>query len=185
MPLRVQFEITGPQGSPWLSTMHFSGTTLANAQGAANAVRAFWLALQGKIHGTAVGRVLPDVIIINDITGLPTGSFTVTPGDPISFTGGQPLLPPTTQALVRWRTGVYDAGREIRGRTFIPGITTFNNDQGKPDSALLANLTSAAAALVADANSELVVYSKKAGASAVVTGGSPWTLFAELRTRRD
>lgn len=185
MALQVQFEITGNAGGPWLSTMHFSGTTLTNAQNAADAVRAFWVELQGAIHESLDGRIVPEVVIINDLTSEPTGLFTVTPGDPVSFTSGAAMLPVASQALVRWRTGVYDGGREIRGRTFIPGITTVNNNSGVPASGLLAALTTAAGNLVSDADSELTVYSRTKRVNAVVIGGTPWTEFATLRSRRD
>src|SRR5690349_17726483 len=130
MSLRVKFEFTGGDGGPWLSTMNFAGTTSTNAQDAADAVRTFWLAMQGLIHDTITGRVLPEVLIINDVTGNPEGIFSVTPGDPVDFVAGQPILPEATQGLVRWRTGVFSGGHEIRGRTFIPGLTQNSNDQG-------------------------------------------------------
>lgn len=185
MSLRVRFEITGPAGAPWLSTMNFQGTTLTNAQDSADAVRAFWLALQGSIVDTATGRVLPEVLIINDVTGEPTGIFSITPGDPITFTASNTLLPRTTQALVRWRTGVYSNGREIRGRTFIPGLTQVANNQGRPASGITSTLTTAANALISDVDSVFGVYSKRNGALAVVNAASVWNEFAELRTRRD
>lgn len=185
MSLRVRFEITGPSGAPWLSTMNFQGTTLTNAQDAADAVRTFWVGLGGQIVDTAQGRILPEVLIINDVTGEPTGIFNVTPGDPVTFTASNTLLPRTTQALVRWRTGVYSNGREIRGRTFIPGLTQASNNQGRPSGGIVAQLTTLANALIADTDSVLGVYSKRNGALAVVNAASVWSEFAELRTRRD
>lgn len=185
MSLRVRFEFTGPTGAPWLSTMNFQGTTSTNAQDAADAVRTFWLAFQGSIVDTAKGSVLPEVLIINDLTGEPEGLFNITPGDPITFTASNTMLPRQTQLLIRWRTGVYSGGREIRGRTFVPGLTEVNNDIGVPSSGIKSTAQTAAAALIADADSSLGVYSKTHGALAVVSAASVWAEWATLRTRRD
>lgn len=185
MSLRVRFEITGPPGAPWLSTMNFQGTTQTNAQDAADAVRTFWLGLQGNIVDTASGRIIPEVLIINDVTGEPEGIFSVTPGDPVTFTASNTLLPRTTQGLIRWRTGVFAGGREIRGRTFVPGLTQAANNQGRPASGIITAMQNAANGLISDVDSVLGVYSKVNGALAVVNAATVWSEFAELRTRRD
>lgn len=183
--LLIRTDLTGLSGGPYLSTMHFAGSTLANAQDAADAVRTFWNAVRGEFSPAQTAQVQSDVTVLDDITGEPTGLHQVTaPAAVVGLAAGE-ALPYGVQELVRWRTGSYIAGREIRGRTFIPGMCEPQNDNGRPTAASVATITAAAAALIADPDCNLIVYSRKNQTGSQVQSGTCWNQFANLRSRRD
>jgi hypothetical protein len=99
--------------------------------------------------------------------------------------GGTDPLPAATSLLIRWRTGQYASGKEIRGRTNIPGICESLSTNGTPDPALITTWQTRATALLSSANARHVVWSKKNGGACVTSSASPWTQWAILRSRRD
>jgi hypothetical protein len=183
MAFRVRTEFSGMQGSPWLSTMFFNQNT-GTEQQCVDAVGAFWSAVDALMDNEVNWATLPDVEDVNSVTGQVVGVATTTPATGTGGTAGE-SLPPATQALVRWRTGVYSSGREIRGRTFIPALVEQNSDNGQVLAAAQTTINNAAAALIADANTILEIWSRVNGASPSVVSGSCWSQFAVLRSRRD
>lgn len=180
---RVRTVFTGVTGSPWVSTAFF-GEGSGTGQQAATAVGAFWSSVDSLMEVSVSWSTLADVEIVDASTGQVTGVVNTTPvtGGGVAATTG---LPVATQALVRWRTGVYVGGREIRGRWFIPGLATTANTDGAPSSTVLSTVNTAAATLLADANADLEVWSRKNGTAPVAVSGSCWNQFAVLRSRRD
>lgn len=180
--LRIQTVFTGIVGSPYLSTMFFESTGLAEMVDAQSAVRGFWEDLAGLMQSATTIQVQSDVDVIDPVTG----HITATGSAPVAVlqAGGNAPLPQATQGLVRWRSGVFVNGKEIRGRTFLPSMANDAQLGGKPSSALKVTADAAAAALLA-APVNLVVWSRKNGMSAPVTSGSTWSEFAVLRSRRD
>ena len=184
MPMyRIRTEFSGMQGAPWLSTMFFQegGGT---AQQAVTAVGVFWGAVDARIDTEVNWTTLADVETVEQTTGDVTA---VTSTTPATGTGGEATssLPPATQGLVRWRTGQYIAGREVRGRTFIPGLVIGTDDNGQVISTYMTTVNNAAAALIADANSALTIWSRANNLERVVTSGTMWAQYAVLRSRRD
>lgn len=147
------------------------------------AARAFWQNIDDVMHSSVTYQVLAEIELVDNTTGQVEGIETT---DVYNGTGqlSTDPLPPTVQGLVRWRTGVYDNGREIRGRTFLPGMCEGNSTDGAPTSGTVGVFNTAAGNLVADANSELVVWSRK-GLFAPVVSGQAWVKWASLRSRRD
>jgi hypothetical protein len=92
-----------------------------------------------------------------------------------------------TQGLIRWRTGVFIAGRELRGRTFIPGATESRSANGRPDSTYITTAETAAQDLLDNAalGAALVVYSVTHRQVELVQSRSVWGQWAVLRSRRD
>jgi hypothetical protein len=181
---RVRTNFTGVPGAPYLSTMYFaeSGGT---AQQAATAAGAFWTALIPNLTNSMNFATEADVALVNAATGVVTGAVATTP---VLGTGGRAdaQLPRATQGLVRWLTGIYVAGRQVRGRTFIPGLTEDANiTDGLVTPAVAAAINNAAATLIASPNADLEIWSRTLGQSNVATVGSTWTEFAILRSRRD
>lgn len=180
---RVRTEFNGLVGAPWISTMYFSDGGGSAAQAVA-AVGTFWGSVDNVMDSEVDWRTLPDVETVDEATGNVTAVTQVTP-----VTGSGSLaaeaLPIATQGLIRWRTGVYVSGREIRGRTFIPGLTETANDNGAPSAAVIGVLGTAGATLVSDANSVLVIWSRKNATAPPVVTTSTWGSFAVLRSRRD
>lgn len=175
---------TGVTGSPWVGTAYMSALGSGTVQQAATAVGNFWGAADSLMEVSVSWTMLADVEALDPATGQVTGVSQVTPptGGGVAATTG---LPVATQALVRWRTGVYIGGREVRGRWFIPGLATSANNDGAPSSTVLSTLNTAASTLISDPNSELCMWSRKNGQVEAVTSGTTWSQFAVLRSRRD
>jgi len=180
---RVRIVFDGMPGAPWLSTLYFNETG-GTAQQAATAAGTFWGAVDALMDNEVNWTTEGDVTLINSATGNATGVVATTP---VTGTGALSTLalPFVAQGLIRWRTGVYVAGRELRGRTFVPALATASNDNGRVLAASVTTMNNAAAALLADANSELVVWSKTHGSASPALTGNAWSQFASLRSRRD
>lgn len=180
---RVRTSFTGVTGAPWVSTAFFNETA-GTAQQAATAVGAFWNSADSLMEASVSWTTLADVEDVDPVTGNVTSVVNTTPvtGSGVAATTG---LPVATQGVVRWRTGVYVGGREVRGRWFIPGLATTANTDGVPSSTMLSTLNTAAATLIADANTVLFIWSRKNGQAQPVSSGSCWTQFGILRSRRD
>lgn len=185
MGLRVETVMTGIQGAPYYNALNFTGTTQLNATNAALAVQAFWGDLAAQLHQDVSIQVQPQVVAYNDQTGQPDAAFNTGPHEAQSGAVDSPLLPFTTQGLISWRTGSYVAGREVRGRTFIPGMTEASNNLGMPESGALTVFQTAATALINDADSNFAIWSPKNGSTVIVISGTPWTQWGSLRSRRD
>lgn len=180
---RVRTAITGGTGGPSLSTMYFSVIGGLTAQHAVAATGAFWTALRSGIRTGVVMTTEAEVATVDIATGLVTG---LVPTTPVVVNGSSSAvaLPWATQGLVRWRTGTFVGGREVRGRTFIPGMTTDNNAAGEPFSSWIGQANVAAAALIADANSDFMIYSRKNFDAVPAITGTHWAEWAVLRSRR-
>lgn len=180
---RVRTAWTGWPGAPALSTLYFEDSGGQLAQDAADAVQAFWTALSGRIMSSSSWAI--DTAVDEMTTaGVVTGTTAVTGTLTGSGSAAGHSLPPATQGLIRWRTGFFVGGREIRGRTFVP-TPSENDSDFNPASGYITTLNTAAAALIADADSQLVVWSKTNTSTAPVNVGQAWTSWAVLRSRRD
>lgn len=183
--LRVNTVGSGWAGAPYFSTLYFGGETAGEASAAAAATRVFWDTIKGFITSGGTFLVQSDVEHVDPATGLITAVFPIT-STVVSTTGNAPL-PKATQGLLRWRTGVYAAGKEIRGRTFIPALANDAQVGGVPSGPFVASVQGAAAALLSTmpSTNEVGVYSRKNGSFAPASSTSVWAEFAVLRSRRD
>lgn len=186
--LRVRTVFAGIQGAPYLSTMYFitasaGGGTQTEATNANAAVGAYWTAVDNALISGMTWATDPSVADLS-LSGALIGTFPVTPVSGVGATAGI-LSSPALQALNRWNTAAVVGGRLLKGRTYIPGIPTANISGGAPSGAWVGTTNTAAAALIADANSNFAVWSRRNSAAAVVQSGSLWTQFAVLRSRRD
>lgn len=181
---RVRTVFTGATGSPWVNTLYFDEPA-GTAQAAANAAAVFWQAVDSVMHTSIAWSTEADVVQVNEQTGLATGVISTEQSSGAGATGTD-MLPPATQALVRLLTGVFNDGRQVRGRIFIPGLTeAANTSGGNVEGTTALTIRTAAEALIEDTGSELLVWSRSAGNSFNVTGVSLWSQFAVLRSRRD
>lgn len=124
----------------------------------------------------------PVVERIDEATGQPTGLESV---DPWHFDGTNPgdPLPDSCQLLLHLRTGVFVAGRELRGRINIPGLTEDNNDGGGLSPASVANYVDLAKVLYQD-DPKICVWSRVHQRHEEVKTIGVWAEWAILRTRR-
>jgi len=183
MTLRVRTHITGVVGGPWENVLTFSGTTQSDADSAAAAVHAFWLSASSEMKCGGSIKIDPFVQRFDASTGTIDDIFGVSQ-DAISVTLAGTMLPVATQGRIDLRTGYFPAGREVKGRIFIPACDESRNDSGQPSTALTNNFQTWINTLLA-ASPALVVYSRKHHLVADVTAGAPWNEWAVLRSRRD
>jgi hypothetical protein len=202
---RVTTLITGTyvQGGG-IQQFHFrSGGTAAQK---CAAVAAFWNYNPTIFATGTTFAVQQEIEVLEDTTGV-IDTVVTGAASTIVGTGGTAALSPATQGLIRWRTGVYEDGKELRGRTFLPGMVEAGNDLGVPNSGTLSAIATMASGLVSEANTELAIWrrprvarpqvgspgdrwylraqSARPGSSAVVASSSAWDKWATLRSRRD
>jgi len=203
---RVTTIITGPTvNGGGIQTFNFELGVGTPAQLCA-AVNAFWGYNAAAFYTGTAFAVQSEVEHFNDANGQLVAVSTGT-ASTVNGTGAAEALSPATQGLIRWRTGVVEDGREIRGRTFLPAMVAANNDDGHVVAGILTVFNTMANNLIIDANSSLVVWrrprparpqvgspgdpwylpaqSQRDGSSAVVTTGTGWNQWAVLRSRRD
>lgn len=184
--LRTTTEWTGFTGAPGYTTLHFDGLTAADATAAHSATAAFWQTLDQELWSGQQGTVLGDVPVIDPATGDITNMNTVAPVV-ITCTGSGDALPPTNQMLVRWRTGFYQAGREVRGRTFVPGLRETTVTAGTIPAGTVTGFETVLNAWLATlpAGRSLQVWSRTQGTATNVNLAQVWNQVAVLRSRRD
>jgi hypothetical protein len=169
------------------SVMHFDGSiaTPGNAQGAADAAAAWWAGFADRFATAQSMRVDPEVLEVNIATGQTIGVTTVT-SSTVAGTGGAVQVPQASMVLVQWRTGNFVGGREIRGRTFIPGlISGALTNNGELATAAQSDILAHSTTLADFAAPSMVVYSPTNGAQATVASASVWTEMAVMRSRRE
>lgn len=180
---RVQTIATGLQGGEWLSTMYFS-TSGGSAAAAKSAVTAFWTACAPVISSNVSMVVQADVFDIDPADGAILGVEVTTQTTVLGTESASPLAG-ATQGLLRLFTGAYLGGRQVRGRTYIWGPTVDQLASGGTSGTYRSTVNAAAATLIADAGSQLVVWSRKNEVAVPVSNGVMWTEFAVQRSRRD
>lgn len=173
-------------GGPWVSTLYFGGTTSGEANVAVTSTDLLWTGLESVCQNGLDMTVQTDVEVVDPATGQITAIF-VTAGGSATGSAGGDALPWSTQGLLRWRTGVYYNGREVRGRMFIPAQTESFNVSGVPSAAWETDVETAAAAfLVAAATAGgHGVYSPTNGVFVPTVAQNAWNEWAILRSRRD
>lgn len=183
--IRIRTGFTGVPGTPWISNFYFDGD-LADAQNMADTASDFWsdaqLAMSSLIDWTQDGVATQ----LDVATGEPTDVASYTPNDG-DGSGSGDMLPASTQLLITWRTGVFAGGREVRGKTFVPGLVASTNDNdGTIDEGVVTQFAGYADSLVTEpGHSQIVVWSRKNGTMQQVTGARITNEWAVLRSRRD
>lgn len=191
--------MTGLPGAPYYSNLYFFlVTTQPEAQAAADAVRAFWLAQAPSIGVGLLMTVEPEVALIDEATGNLTGVFTTVTAAVGGGAAGD-RLPPADQGLGRLLTGGFVDGRRVRGRIFMPAMVEANSTLGAPIAAYTASLSASLATLMNDPATGLTVWARprpadplhvpplplRPGSQHAVTGVGASTQWAVLRSRRD
>lgn len=186
---RVRTGIVGFGGGPFLSTNFFDAAA-GTATQAADAVRAFWAGLASLMTTGVLVQVEPEVAQLDTATGALTAILPVTEAVVTGTSSGDPL-PAAAQALVRWGTGTFLNGRQLKGRTFIPTLTELANTNTRVNAAALSTIATQAQNLMTAANTDLVVWHRptvalpSSGSFGLVTTHSTWDDWAVLRSRRD
>lgn len=182
--LRVRTVVTGVAGSPYYLVGYFEDLT-DNEQQCVDAWAAFTSAAAANQPTGSNWLTEGDVEVVDPITGDTIG---VRGADQVLVLGSTnlPLLPPASQALIRWRTGVYVGGREIRGRTNMPLQFQDNaTSGGTVKGSVQTFYKERADTLVNQITAEHVVWSKTNGRWERTVTASVWDQFSVLRSRRD
>lgn len=180
---RARVVSTGIQGSPYLSTLNFleSGSTPA---GVSTAINGFFDALTVFQNQDLIWDFDGTLDVVESSTGELQGVVSAT-AQTGQGTLSTEVLPPATQGLIQWRTGVFTGGREIRGKTFVPALTELAASAGQVVGPTQSGLQNAATALVGTPSAQLAIYSRRYNTIAAVSDSSVWNQFAVLRSRRD
>lgn len=183
--LEVRTDITGSGvvgEAVWLS--HWAGSDGGSAEAARSQVHDYLQALPGITSPNITYTISQEVQVVDEGTGDVTASIaTVTSYDPTTGTAGGDQLPLATQGLVHLRTGVYVAGREVRGRIFVPGPVELVSSAGLPTSTYIDALQTAAELLLGGVG--FSVYSRTHHVRQAVSSVSVYPKWAVLRSRRD
>lgn len=155
-------------------------------------VRAAWVAAGGAIGSACIWTPVTTVDEIDEATGAIVNQVAAATPAAVTFSGAGNYLPLQTQGIVQYSTGLFIAGRRVRGRSYIPGIvTTFSTAGGQPTAALITALSNFGAALgttILTATNQRVWHRPNAlgvgGLSAVVTTRNVSASFGVLRSRR-
>lgn len=182
---RVRTEWTGSApGLTYLSTLYF-GTSLYVVDDAVTAVLAFWDDIRGQIRNELTYTVSNEVSVLDDVTGTLQSVEFATTGGTNTGDNSNEALPPMAQGLVRIGTDTVVGGRVLKGHLYVPGATEASSTDGVPSSEYLSTVGGAFNDLIDDVGSELRIWSRSNGASALATGATVWAQWAVLRSRRD
>lgn len=187
---RVTTDLTGTEVTGGGSQDFYFFGSAGDERDMVEAASDFWAGVAADLH---VGNTATtsDVVTNIDETDGSVVSIVTTAGGPIAVNFslvGEPL-PRATQAMVRWATTGVVNNRAVKGRTFIPAVTEGRSDTGRPNAELVADIDGSAEALIANALTQLVIWSRPApsrpGSQHTVLSSSVWSEFAVLRSRRD
>lgn len=178
---RVRVTYTGPGGGGLGSFYFHADDASADCE---EAVGTLLAAVDGAWSDQWHWATQNIVDFIDTATGDITSSASVTPssGGGASSTA---CLPTSTQMLWQWKTGVRVGGREIRGRSFIPGFTEgANNGQGQVETSIVGEIQGYLDSYVGDGDTTPVIWSRHHGTYEDISTGTVWPQWAEMRARR-
>lgn len=191
MMYRVRTVFSGVPGTPWYSNLYFDAGGSGTVASIVDAVGVFWAAIDGNMSTSITWEVEGEVPTINPEGGQ-IEEWTNTTSE--TGTGGTDpglALPWQTQALLRFSTNGLRAGRQVKGRAFIPGLSESDNDAGLVAAGSATMIQNAWNALTAaTTESQQVVWARPTvglglGQQHLVTGASVRSAWAYLSTRRD
>jgi hypothetical protein len=178
--IRLQLNWTGlNQG---FSLFHFDGDETAGSA-SASALATMIGAWDTLMVPAQTWSIDPEGLEVDIGTGQTLSVFPVTTASGAGANAGTPV-PQAASVLMRWRTGVFTAGREIRGRTFIPGMNQSQvSAQGEVLAGARTSLDSAANTFIS--TTDFGIYSPTHSTFATVATASAWSEYAVLRSRRE
>lgn len=184
--LRVRAIWAGPS-APLLSTFYFTplqGSNLStDATNAHIAVATFLNSVRGVVADDFSYSVSPIVDNIG-VDGVLVGRVTAANSASASGTDAADPLPFQTQGQIKWSTGAFQGGREVIGKTYVPGPTEGQNIAGAPGSSYQTVLQNAANALIASSNTIFVIWSRAHSLADEVDAALAQPAWRVLRSRR-
>lgn len=175
----------GVAGAPYYTTLRQTTVGVLTAQDFADSWIAFLNNLKPNYVNELTARVEPELTVIESTTGQLIGTEVVT-GASVVGTNNSFMVPRASQGLLKWSTDLVIAGRRLRGRTFLPGLSTgLDTEGGGVSAGIAATIGSQAQGFLDTMGGEMVIYSRTHKSGSAVTGVSMWTEWASLRSRRD
>lgn len=187
MPLyRIRIGYSGtPVNGPSVSTFHFA-SEVQEPQDAVDSLSSVFDQWKTNMVSQLTMFAEPEVETINPVNGELVGLTAITPWTKTGSVGSASALPNATMALVRWRTGVFIGGKEVRGRTFLPGFASgYVTADGNVPTAQITSVTAGANIWRDAGDNASVVYSRVHGVAHPIISASCWNEYATLRSRRD
>lgn len=182
---RIRLVWTGVAGAPYYTSLYFTADVSSGGAAATHdAVADAFTLLRPVWSSGLTATVESEILTIDSSTGDAVSAQSV-PAVAIVGTAANALMPRATQGLVRLRTGVFQNGRRLNGRLFVPGVTISANNAGVPSVSYQTSLRDALQPLANLESPEWLVWSRLTGNVAAITQVAPWTEFASLRSRRD
>jgi len=198
MPREIEVFWTTEGTSGKVSVLNFDEATSVASQRAA--IDAWLQAVVGALHNSTFYVIATAGREWNDATGELVGAWTdTTPYTEFGTVTGEQVAE-ATQILFQWQTAAIADGRFVRGRTFIPGCSAVNLEDGELETAIRAALQSGGQTLP-DANVGFGIWHRPVYVPADPPGSGPsvlerngsfhevqscsvWSEFAVLRRRR-
>ena len=179
---RTQTVLTGVTGAPYYSNLYWP---IAYSSGdMVEHTAELWEILDNRIVNEVAWEVSGVVEFIDDTNGQVLAAGVVDAIVGAGEASGE-MLPASTQVLIKWRTGFYAGGREVRGRTFVPALDAFMNDEGSVEAVARGDLSDELSTWLGGLTATPLIWSRANGTSASVVAAEVWEQFAVLRSRRD
>jgi hypothetical protein len=176
----VRVNWTGFLGAPGVSTFYFDDTSAPPL----TAVRNFFDACK-SFHPNVVNWSFPNSGRTIDVNGNVIGAWSVSSVSNVVGTAADNNYSSVSGYLVRWNTGTFVGGRELRGKTFmVPASNAVYDIAGTIQGGMTTSVPTAANALIAAAPT-LRVWSRRHASVATVSAGAMPDKAIVLRTRRD
>ena len=174
---RTQTVLTGVTGAPYYSNLYWDLTYSTSEM--VEHTAEFWEIVDNRMVNEVAWEVSGVVQYIDDNTGTLLANGVTDAVTGAGEASGE-MLPASTQVLVKWRTGLVVAGRELRGRTFLPAMDAFMNDEGSVESVARADLSDEIATWLGGLSATPLVWSRTHGASQSIEAAEVWNEFAEI-----
>lgn len=175
-------------GAPGYSKFSFLNVTTDTAAVAATAsVRTFLATQAPNLPTGATIQVSAEVQQHDEVTGILVGEIVasatpaiITGANAAAYAGG-------AGAFVGWKTGTIWQGRRVQGRTFLAPLVQVFDTNGTLSPTFLANLQSAADAMISNPSTEFAVwakvYDKTVQPPVQINGAAFQTLTAVIKDR--
>lgn len=198
MPREIEVFWATEGGNDRVSVLYFDPTTSVASQRAA--IDLWFSGVVGALHNSTAYVVATSGREWNDANGELVGAWTdTTPYTDTGTVAGQQVAE-ASQILFQWQTGDIADGRFVRGRTFIPGCSSVNLEDGELEDTIRAALASAGLNLItadvgfgiwhrplyvpADPPGSGPSTLERAGSFHEAEACTVWSEFAVLRRRR-
>jgi hypothetical protein len=183
---RVRVAWQGWPGAPGVSTFYLANPP---TQAQIDAIRAYFNSFVALLPSGLTVTVPQTGDVIDDISGLITGSWSVaTPPTVVTGTGAGNYAG-NAGAITHWLTGLVVNRRRVRGRTFlVPIVSTAFDTAGSLAAGTITTMSTAATTLLAALGTNFRVWHRPAnglgGGSGTVTSFRIPDLAISLRSRR-